>query len=344
MGDMNRRELLRLFSMVGALLATAPIENQLDWERLDYFANHPSRLDPATVDEYVALNTHLWRVFILSRSKHITFPLVREQLDVLVNSLQQSSGPVMYHRLCKLTSDLFQLAGEILFDGNHYTDAAQCYTLAATAGKEGNAPDLWACALTRHAFIGVYERQFDEAASMLELAARLAKNGDSTLSTRHWVAAVQAQAFAGLGDFAACQRALDTAEQVQQLQGQIHNGGWLRFDRSRLAEERGRCYVELRRPDLAQAALTDALAEDLSARRRGGVLTDLAMLAIQRHDLNDVVRYVEAALDMTRRTSSGVIGRKLQGLHPHLDPFLGDSHVRGLSEQITILTGSLAVR
>ena len=54
--------------------------------------------------------------------------------------------------------------------------------------------------MTRHAFIGVYERQFDKAAPMLELAAGLAERGDNTLSTRHWVRTVRAQALAGMGE------------------------------------------------------------------------------------------------------------------------------------------------
>jgi len=340
--DMNRRELLRLFSMIGTLLAMAPFDGDLDWERLGYLWNRTSRLDSATVDEYAALNTHLWRVFTLSRSKSLTFPLVREQLDVLADALQQSSEEALYRRVCQLASDLFQLAGEILFDCNQYSDAAQCYALAAMAGKEGNAPDLWACALTRYAFIDVYERQFDKAAAMLELAARLARLGDGTLSTRYWVAVVQAEAFAGLGKFDDCQRALGIAEQVHQLQGQIHNGGWLRFDGSRLAEERGTCYIQLRRPDLAEAALTDALRQDLSVRRRGSVLTDLAVLGAQRRDLDHLVTHADAALELARQTGSGVLGRKLQGLQPHLAPFLGDSRVRDLSKKIATLTRTFA--
>ncbi|MFC9251907.1 hypothetical protein [Amycolatopsis thailandensis] len=53
------------------------------------------------------------------------------------------------------------------------------------------------------------------------------------MTTRHGAAAVQAEALAGLGDLYACQRALDTAAEVQDLTGQVHNGGWLRFDGSR---------------------------------------------------------------------------------------------------------------
>ena len=313
--DMNRRELLRLMSMAGTLIAVSEIESGLDWERLDYFADGVHRLDPAMVDEYAVLNTHLWRVFALSRTKGAAFPLVREQLDVLVSALQRSCGPAMHRRLCELVSDLFQLAGEILFDGNKYTHAAHCYTLAATAGKEAAAFDLWSCALTRHAFIGVYEQQFAKAAPMLQLAAGLAHKGDDALSTRYWVSAVQAEVFAGLGRLDACQRALDQAGQVHQLNGQIHNGGWLRFDGSRLAEERGTCYVALQRPGLADAALGDALSQNLSARRRGSVLTDLAMLGVQRRDLNQLTTYANAALETARQTGSGVIGRKLQALN-----------------------------
>ena len=79
-------------------------------------------------------------------------------------------------------------------------------------------------------------------------------------------------------------------------------------------EERGTCYVQLRRPDLAEVALSDALRQKLSLRRRGIVLTDLAMVGVQRGDLDRIVTYADAALDTARQTGSGVIARKLQGL------------------------------
>jgi transcriptional regulator with XRE-family HTH domain len=338
MDDLNRRELLRLFSMTGTLLALPPIETTLDVERISP-STVSGRLDAAIVEEYAQLNNHLWRVFTLASAKSQVLPLVRDQLDVLADGLRQSGGHALRQRLCTLAADLFQLAGEIFFDGNHYTDAAHCYTLAATAGKEAGAFDLWACALTRHAFIAVYERQFTQAASMLELAAALAHRGDPALSTRYWVAVVQAETFAGLGDVDACQHALDTAAQVQGLSGPVHNGGWLRFDGSRLAEERGTCYVALGRPDLAETPLTDALAGPLTARRRASVLTDLAVIGVHRRDPERVVAYADAALATARQTGSGVISRKLRGLQPHLAPLLADKQVRRVNTEITALTG-----
>src|SRR6184192_3178118 len=74
------------------------------------------------------------------------------------------------------------------------------------------------------------------------------------------------------------------------------------------------------------------------ALRRGIVLTDLAMVGVQRRDPDQVVEYADAALDTARQTGSGVIARKLQGLRVDLGPFLGDSRVRDVDKQIRALT------
>lgn len=335
--DMNRREMLRLFTMAGAVIATPQANQPIDIDRI---ANHAARPDAETVTQYETLNTHLWQVFMLASTKRKVYPLVQDHLTTLVDALQRSTTEATHRRLCALAGDLFQLAGEIHFDGNAYTDAAHCYTLAASASKEAGAYDLWACAMTRHAFIGVYERQYATAAPMLDLASTLAKRGDSSLSTRHWVAAVHAETLAGLGDFNGCQRALDDAEQVRHLTGTIHNGGWLRFDGGRLHEERGTCYTMLRRPDLAEQVLAGALAHNLTTRRRGGVLVDLASLGVQRGDRDQTLDYGRAAVELARRTGSGVIAQKLRGLQEQLVDLPADDRLRGLHNDINELAAA----
>lgn len=330
--DMMRRELLRLLSMAGVAMAILDTDERID--RSGHSSITPAGLSNAVANDYAALNAHLWRVFVLSQSKGAVLPLVRDQLDVLVASFNESRGLPAHRRLCELASELLQLAGEIFFDANKYTDAAHCYTLAANASKEADAFDLWACAMTRHAFIEMHERRFDKAAPMLELAGRLARRGDESLSTRYWISSVQAQAFAGLGELDACQRALDTAEQVRELPGDASNGGWLRFDGTRLAEERGACYVQLRRPDLAEDALDDALRQNLSVRRRATVLTDLAIVGAQRSDVNQLITHTEAVLEIAAQTGSGFVKRKLHGLRNHLAPLLENGRVRQLDRQI----------
>lgn len=331
--DMNRRRLLRLFSVAGTLL-TIPGMASDNGEPTGGLC-----ISAGDLDEYGQFNDQLWRVFSFAPVKSQVMPLVRQQIDVLCEALRTPHTDIIHRQLCSLTCALFQLAGEIFFDSNRYTDAAQCYTLAASAAREANDRDLWACALTRHAFIAIYEHQFTQASSLMEAAAALARQGDSTLSTRHWVAAVQAETFAGLQDLHACQRALDVAEQVRDLPGVVHNGGWLRFDDSRLPEQRGTCFVMAGRPELAEAALADALSGQLTARRRASLHTDLAKIAVHHRDLERVTFHAGNALTAARSTNSGVIASKLAGLQPHLGSLLHNRNIYELNTEITTLVG-----
>jgi transcriptional regulator with XRE-family HTH domain len=298
--DMNRRQLLRLVSMASTALALDPTGD--DIRLIDAPVE---RVNGTVLDEYAALNRHLWQVFALSPAKADVLPLVRRQFHTLTTALHQLAGPATHGKVCTLVADVLQLAGEILFDANAYTDAAHCYTLAASAAHQSGAHDLWACALTRHAFIALYDGQSTDVVPMLGLAGRVAERGDHELSTRQWVAAVHAQALAAEGDLNGCQLALDVAHTVDDLSAPVHADGWLRFDGSRLAEERGARYTELGRPDLAQNILTEALGHTGSARRRGSIHVDLAIVGAQQHDLDRLLTHGSAAVQLARQTKSG---------------------------------------
>ncbi|WP_433871442.1 helix-turn-helix domain-containing protein [Saccharopolyspora sp. CA-218241] len=336
--DVNRRELIRLMTLTGTLLAIPA--SALDAERVAHAAAHPRRLDPVVLTEYERLNAALWRTYSGTRTKRDVLPLARRQVALLKKCLDEPQRAEDRRRLCRLAGDVFQLCGEIFFDGGGYADAAHCYSIAAHASKEAREYDLWACAMTRHAFISIYEREHRSAVPLLDGAARLAERGDPGRATRYWVAAVRAQASAGLGELAACRRALDEAEEVVHLPAPEHTG-WLRFESSRLDGERASCFVALGRPDLAEGPLHALLRADISTRRRGGVLTDLAVVGAQRRDVDQLLLHGAAALDTVRQTASaGYVGRKLDDLRGRLVPFLGNRHVRFLDEQIRAVTAA----
>lgn len=318
--EVDRRDLLRALAMTGAALAAPALD-----------VPGPGRVDETDVAQYASLTAHLWQVYALTPAKRRALPLVRDQLDALTEHLGRPQRQAVRQRLCAVAADSFQLAGEIYLDADRDADAAQCYSLAASASREAGDFDLWACALTRHAFLSLYDRRPDQAAPMLDAAAQVALRGDQELATRHWVQAVRAQALAGLGDLDGCQAALEGAAQVT---GTTAPGGWLRFDDTRLPEERGACFTALGRPDLAEAALAEALTADISPRRRGSVLVDLAVAGVQRGDVEQVLTYADEVIDLAEATGSGVIARRLRDLRAHLAPLLADGRVRRLDARI----------
>jgi tetratricopeptide (TPR) repeat protein len=294
------------------------------------------------VEQHGVLDAQLWQLYDTAQVKASLLPLVRNQLDVLTTRIAQARTQTARRQLSGFLADLLQLAGEIMFDGNHYTDAAHCYTLAATASREADHYDMWACSLIRHAFIPLYDHQFANALPIMEAAARLAERGDSQLPTRQWASTVTAQAHAGFGDVASCPRALDHAETVHDLARPTHTAGWLRFAGSRLAEERGTCLVELHQYAHAETSLTQALQLGPSDRRTGSINTDLAMIGARLHDIDRVTTYAGQALIAVQHTKSGYVMKKLTGLQPHLVPLLANRAVRQLGEQITHLSTTLA--
>jgi hypothetical protein len=327
--DMHRREMLRLMSIASVAVAL-PAEAA---------AALGTQAAPLDLESHAAMNAHLWQVFAMSRSKRQVYPIVRDQLAALTSHLADPHPDRDRRRLLALTADLYQLAGEVCFDGNRYTDAAHCYTLAATAAREGSAADLWACALTRHAYVAMYDRQHVQAAQILTAADAVARNGDRQLATRQWVASVQAQAQASLGISSDCDRALDTAAGVVQLPASASPGGWLRFDGSRIAEESGTCYLATGREAQAEAALTQALGQGISPRRRGSLLTDLAMLGARRHDAGQLLHYATAAIELAEQTgSSGYVGRKLATLQGQIAPRRADPAIAQLADRIARLS------
>ncbi|MEV6428811.1 transcriptional regulator [Nocardia sp. NPDC051463] len=329
--DMNRRELLRLLSLSSAVVATP-----IDWDRVAAVDGGVGRVDLKAVNEYAVVNQLLWQNYSSAPTKSAVFPAVREHLGELVDGFGRSAGEIVHRRLCELTAEILQIVGEILFDGDRYADAAHCYTVAAALSKEAVAWDLWACALTRHAYVSIHDDHSPAAVPLLVAARKLADRGDGVLATRYWVDAVHAQALAGLGEGDGWERAADSAQGVLSM-SHLNSNGWLRFDGSRLAEDRATCLVQLGQAWQAEQVLTGVLDEQHSSRRRASVLVDLAAVGALNRDPIQVVMYGDAALDIARQTRSGYVGRRLEGLRRQLGPLCGDRHVRHLDDQIATL-------
>jgi tetratricopeptide (TPR) repeat protein len=333
----QRRDLLRLLASAG-ILAAAPVGDH--WAGWLEVTQRTRGMDGAAVDELAALNPRLWSIYAACDYKATVYPITRAHLDVLVDALHHATSRSVHQRLCLLLGDMMQLAGEVFLDLGRYNTAAHCYAHAATVSKEAGEFDLWASALTRHAYVQLYDGQYANAVAVLDRAARIAGEGDPQLPTRFWVRSVTAQAHASLGEHEQCHQAMADAEQVSTTSHSAGHDGWLRFDGSRLAEERGACLLRLGRADVAETILTDALTGDLSMRRRGTVLTDLAEIGARHRDPDQLVHYGLQAVALAHRTSSSIVRRRLEHLRPHLAPMRATPAVRDLDDQIARLASS----
>lgn len=334
--EVKRRQLLRLLSLSSSVLALPSAEIEIN--RMIAVAGGKTRMDVSTLVDFRRLHLHLWQVYGLARVKASVLPLIHEQLGTLTEAAAHTDRRFR-EQLCALLSDMYQLAGEVHVDGGRITDAAQCYSVAAAAAQEAGAHDLWATALTRQAYIAIDDEHSDEAVQLLDHAARLASLGNSSLPTAPWVAAVRAQAHAGLGDDQRWQRDLDAADGVADLPPVPAALGWLRFDGGRLPEQRGRCLVAVGRYDQAETVLVEALSRSSTTRRRAGILVDLAMIGIERRDPEAVAPLLREALASAHATGSGVIATKLRTVLVRSRPLGTHSQVRELNQEIARLTG-----
>ncbi|WP_155981252.1 transcriptional regulator [Nocardia sp. BMG111209] len=335
--EMNRREVLRLLSIATTTLITPVI---IDWDRVQFTAAS-GRLDMGVLDQYATLNRMLWKHYGEAETKAAVFGTVREHLSILVDGLRGSHSAKLRSRQLELIADVLQLTGEILLDSNHLAEAAHCYALSGTFAADAQAYDLWACALTRHAYIGIFDNRFDDALPLAEEAVEVARRGDISLPTRYWAESVRAQVQAGCGEADECQRAFDAARGVAGL-GETPSLGWLRFSGDRIDEEEASCLIQLGQPEPAERILMPLLERPLSARRRASVLVDLAAAGALRGDPVQTVWYGGVSVDIARRTRSGYVGRRLDQLRGRLTGLADDRHVAHLEREITRLATSPA--
>ena len=334
-GIMNkqRRDLLRLLSTVGTMFVL-PLD--IDWQHINLILVHPSYLDEEAIKDLTAINGQYWHLYIKASSKSLVLDGVLGQLKTITHYLKHPHPTQVYTPLCALVSDLAQLAGEIYFDLHDHTTASMCYTFATTAAKEAQAYDLWACALTRYAFLPLYEKHYQEALPLLQGAQQLAQNGDTSLGTRFWASAVEAEAQSGLGDANACQRALDKAQGVLEINGP--SPAWLRFEGSRLPALRGACFVRLGQFDVATPALQEALHHFAQPRRkRGLVLIDLAATYIQRKEIEQACVYANQVIDIGVLISSRFLCDGVRKLRTQLEPFTRLAPVNALDHRMRLL-------
>lgn len=321
--DLKRRQFLQLAGAAGTTLLL-PFD-------IDIYQARAATLDGSVLQSLETVNVSYWQVYHAAANKQATLDAVLGHLKALTQFLKDARSETQRQKLCVLVSDMSQLAGEIFFDADDYDTARSCYNLAATTAKDAQHFDLWSCALVRQSFLDIYNKQYRDALPLLQGAQKIALKGDSSLVTRYWASAVLADAQAGVHNLVECQKALDIAEQVQGSA----NGGWLRYDGTRINEQRGSCMVKLGEPGLAIPSLEQALRDLPDSRRRWLAAIDRAKVSLLQKDVASACGYAESVIE--HGTHSGVVKKALLEFRGQLGPFAKTTAVKSFDKQLAVL-------
>jgi hypothetical protein len=178
------------------------------------------------------------------------------QLREVSDLLRDSYPEPVTRRLLAVMAELALLAGWMSYDGGMQARAQRYFVMALHAAKEGGDTPLGANVLATMARQLVHLNRSSDALDLLSLA-QYGSRGLTTLRTRAMVAALEARAYASLGQASACHRAADRAEELYGDRDSTRDPDWITyFVAAELQSETGHAYRDLayREPRYAEVA------------------------------------------------------------------------------------------
>ncbi len=322
MNILRRKLLTETVTAAGAALLL-PQTNIDILERLSTTLKKPSLIDAVTLTHLEAQMPGYWQLLpdVVGVSSPSLLNCVEIRLKTLLRFLAALHDALAERRLWVMVGELSQIGGHMAFDGRNYPLAAAYYRAAINAGRQASHDTLTAVALTRMSFLPTYEQHPERALPYLEEARRLAQRG-GTPTTCAWIAAVEAEAQASLGNTHNCQRALERAEQADKQAPTSEDDPYRTgFDSAKLRGYKGTCYLRIQRPEEALTALHGSLALLRGTKRvryQSIVLTDIARAYGQQGAQDEAYTYVNQALTFTQQTRSRNILQRILEFGAHL--------------------------
>jgi hypothetical protein len=228
-----------------------------------------------------------------------------------------------------------------------YSQARRFHITAISAAHEAEDTALEAVAWGRMSFTWTYSGHVKKALSCIQHAYDLASGMTNTI-TQAYLAVVEAEIQAILGEQTACLHKLNDAERLLRDSHDGENMCWLRFDRSRLAGYQGICFRHLYRPENpqttsflmhAQTALLDALTclSPALIQRRPALLIDLAGTYTRQGEIEEACERAVQAMEIIVCTRSRTVIQRLLQLRQDLEPWRHTIHVKKVDEQLEAL-------
>lgn len=336
--DVERRDFIR---NIASLLGVAVVQPAFEprgpepWERLAHALCRPGRVDAETVDHLEQVTYALESLGPTQVSSAAIFGPVTGHLDAITLLLRGSAPADLRARLCSLAGEVAGYAGWLRWDMDDEDGSADYFRTALAAAREADDRPLIAYLLGSAACQPPYR---EHPARRIQRMRALTWS-DATPSTRAWLAAKEADAFALWGRTDDCLLALDRAERALEDTGrEDRRSGRPRFtgvDRFWLDGERGASLAKLGRTAQAQAILRPLVAAlgPTSERDRLWLLMSLASSYAQDGEPEEACRLARTALSRAAHMNLAPVVQLVRGLRDDMQR-IANRAVRDLDDCI----------
>jgi hypothetical protein len=247
------------------------------------------------------------------------------QLHEVTELLRDSFPPSLSERLFRTASELALLAGWMAYDVGMQPSAQRYFVLALHAAREAGDTPLGAHVLATMARQMIHINRAQDALELVHLA-QYGSHGTTTARVQSMLAAMEARAYANLGDSDNCRRAIAAAEDL--FPGDTGHAGrngdpsWVSFfTEAELNGENGHSFRDLayRYPQLTEPAAksidraVDLLsADDEHLRSRALNVVGMATVRLQQREPEAAVGYLHTGVELVQRLRSKRVEDRLR--------------------------------
>jgi len=308
--------------------------SDVDWERLADAGRRASPVTQAAVEDLEQITDRQRRLYHdLASAEMLTH--VQAQLGLLDALLgNQPTGPLR-HRIASAAAEAAGFAAWLWFDLGDWFSTQRNYRHATQAVGEAGDTGLGSYLQGYQALIATQTNSPRAAAEHLAYAVDTAPRSLSG-TTRSWLAILNAEAMAHIGQTKAASRAIVEAQELLTQPRPDGADPWMYdFDQGSLAAHSGRCHLALEQPMRAIEAFTEALRllPPGCDRRKARIQLGLARAHLSGGDADEALRQASAALSTFAHRGSTA---GLRGVHHVRDTFLEaglPTQARALDEQ-----------
>lgn len=339
----NRRGFLRNIAAAVGLAALAPLLELGDGEPLHRLAvtmQRPRRVDLETVEHLEAVTAAQRELYHHLTSEEL-IGAVTGHLRVAKLLLQNVQQAEPRRRLGAIVTEAAGHAAWLSYDLNDNRAGDHYYALAGMAARDAGDTALGAYVQGFKSLVRADEGKVKVALALAEEASHdAAPSAGATMQA--WLAGLEAQPLATMGESKGCYQALRRAEVAIQKADPDEDPPWMYgFDASRLQGLAGSCYRRLGKTAAAERSLLDAMASlpgscspHGCARRRAEFLLELAWVQLDQGNIDEACGLLSESLQGTLAAGSMMGLKRIRDFRIHLEPWDRTKAVAALDEQL----------